>query len=153
MRITFFLLAALLLVAGCGGGADPVGVHPVTGKVVYSGKPAAGVHVFFYPVTAPTIPQIPMNPRGLTDADGRFTLSTYGEGDGAPEGGYQVILLWPQKNEPGEESDTDRLFGWYDAAHSKLKAEVKAGPNILKAFELEAKSGPPMASQGVPGRN
>jgi hypothetical protein len=31
----------------------------------------------------------------VTGPDGSFTLSTYGDGDGAPQGGYQVVLLWP----------------------------------------------------------
>jgi hypothetical protein len=94
-----------------------------------------------------------MNPRGVTGPDGRFVLTTYADGDGAAAGGYQVILLWPPSAKGGEESETDRLLGWYDAAHSKLTAQVKAGENRLPPFELPAVSGPPARSEGVPGRN
>jgi hypothetical protein len=153
MRTLCPLLPALALAAaaGCGRGDSPVAVHPVSGQVRYAGEPAAGVQVFFYPTSAPTVPDIPMNPRAVTGPDGRFTLTTYADGDGAAAGGYQVILLWPPAK--GGESDTDRLLGWYDVAHSKLTAQVQAGENKLPPFELPAVNGPPARSEGVPGRN
>src|SRR5688500_7600325 len=84
--IKYYLLTFTLLTLGCGGGNDSVTVHPVSGQVLYDHKPAAGVQVFLYPTSAPMMPQIPMNPRGVTGPDGRFKISTYGEGDGAAEG-------------------------------------------------------------------
>lgn len=148
--------AALAAAAGCGETKAPVPVHRVSGKVLYAGKPAAGVRVYFYPTSAPSVPDIPANPRGVTGPDGAFTLSTYGDGDGAPEGGYQVVLLWPpdrKDDEEGERAGSDRLLGWYDVAHSKLTAEVKPGANDLPAFNLPAATRPPEALEGVPGRN
>ena len=158
MRAATRLLPALTVAAvalGCGKANGPVPVHPVSGQVIYDGKPAAGVRVFFFPTSAPPVPEIPTNPHGVTGTDGRFTLTTYAAGDGAAEGGYQVILLWPQGDPEEEEgaSDSDRLFGWYDAVHSKLTAQVKPGENVLPPFKLPAVSGPPPQSEGVPGRN
>src|SRR5438046_1248625 len=116
-------LALLVLTAGCGS-ARPIRCHPVTGQVIYDGKPAAGVRVYLMPTSAPMVPQIPSNPHAVTGSDGRFSVGTYGDADGAPEGGYQIVLYWPKGPEGGSESsegdESDQLLGWYDAAHSKL---------------------------------
>jgi hypothetical protein len=146
--------AALALLAGCAGSGGPVVLHPVKGKVLYAGKPAAGVRVFFYPTTSPLPPEVPANPHGVTGPDGSFTLTSIVKDDGAMEGGYQVILFWPPDVKEGEEAtDQDRLLNWYDAKHSQLTADIKAGPNELPAFDLPAKSKPAGESEGVPGRN
>ena len=91
----------------------------------------------------------------MTRADGTFTLTTYAAGDGAPEGGYQVLLLWPAEAKEGEEEpEPDRLLGWYDVARSKLTVRVRAGENDLPPFNLPPVLGPPEALQGgIPGRN
>jgi hypothetical protein len=150
----YFPVLVLLTVPACSSSPEPVAVHPVSGQVLYDGKPAAGVKVFLYPTSAPTVPTIPTNPYGVTGADGRFTLSTYGNGDGAAEGGYQVILFWPPEiQEDEEEPDTDRLLGWYTAVHSKLSVEIRPGPNTLEPFKLPARTKPPEAAEGIPGRN
>jgi hypothetical protein len=153
MRVWFVLLAAAAA-AGCGKTDEAVAVHPVRGQVLYDGKPAAGVKVYFVPTSAPTLPRIPANPRGVTGPDGAFELSTFGDRDGAAEGGYQVVLLWTAPPAEGEEaSDSDKLLGWYGPVHSKLTAEVKAGSNTLSPFKLPAVTKPPGEVQGIPGKN
>jgi hypothetical protein len=148
------LSAALALACALGcGGKTPVKTHPVSGQVLVGGKPAAGVQVFLLPTSAPTVPDIPSNPFGVTDAEGRFTLGTYAPGDGAAEGGYQVIFLWPPETPEGEEATTDRFLGWYDAVHTTLTAHIKPGDNTLPTFKLPVVTRPPEAVQGVPGRN
>lgn len=149
-------LAALLTLACAVGGCGaklPVRTYPVSGQVLYGGKPAAGVQVFLLPTSAPTVPDIPSNPRGLTGADGRFTLGTFTAEDGAAPGGYQVILLWPPETTEGEEATTDRLLGWYSAVHSQLTTDIKPEENRLPVFNLPVVTRPPDAVQGVPGRN
>src|SRR5687768_12679614 len=136
--VLLFWASACLTLIGCRTSNEPVVVQPVRGKVIYASRPAAEDQVFFFLVIAANIPDIPMNPRGTTGLDGQFKLTTFEEGDGAAEGGYQVILLWPPKLKEGEESDSDRLFGWYDAAHSKIRVQIAAGDNNLKPFELPA---------------
>jgi hypothetical protein len=141
-------------VAGCDSGAGKVAVHPVRGQVLYDGRPAAGVQVYFLPTSAPGVPEVPANPHGVTGADGRFALGTFADGDGAAAGGYQVVLHWPPEPKyEDEETKEDRLMGWYTAARSKLTAEVKAGDNDLRPFNLPVRKGPPGQSEGVPGRN
>ena len=107
--------------------------------------------MFLMPTSATMIPQIPANPSGITDAQGMFKLSTYHPEDGAPAGGYQVVLSWPEKD--AGENDTDRLLGWYGAVHSTLTAQIAEGPNQLAPIRIPAVTKPPEAVQGIPGRN
>ena len=152
------LMPAVVLLAGCSGSDNgPIVVHPVAGKVIYDGKPAAGVVVTLIPNDAPMVPRIPQNPHAVTGSDGRFSISTFAEGDGAAEGGYQIVLSWPgpteENSESDEEMDTDRLMGWYDGTHSNFGIRVQAGQNEVPTFNLRRVTQPPPVSEGVPGRN
>lgn len=152
--------AAVMIAAGCGtqdNGA--VVAHPVSGQVLYDGKPVAGLQVTLLPTDAPVVPRIPQNPHGTTGADGRFTIGTFTDTDGAAEGGYQILVHWP-RTAPGaegeEEIDTaqdDRLLGWYDGLHSKLSVRVQPGGTSTLTIKLDKHSQPPPKSEGVPGRN
>jgi hypothetical protein len=85
----------LLLVAlvGCGNGKPPT--LPVTGKVIFAkNKPAVGALVVFHPKEAAREKQIGGKPFGKVDESGNFTLTTYAENDGAPEGEYAVTIDW-----------------------------------------------------------
>ena len=105
-------------------------VHPVRGKVVSQGKPAAGAFVLFVPLNEPDEAPDP-RPRAEVEGDGSFILSTYGDKDGAPAGEYKVTVTWPDR-----ETD-DRLQGRYaDFGAPKLKATIKEGQNDLPAFDL-----------------
>lgn len=159
-KLAFLIPAAVLLAAGCDGGPKGVAVHPVSGQVLYDGKPVAGIEITLLPTDAPMVPAIPRNPRGVTDEQGRFTIGTFGDADGAAEGGYQIICHWP-KTAPGTEGDEeevdpsedDRLLRWYDPLHSKFSVRVKAGENVIPTLKLDKHSQPPPKSEGVPGRN
>src|SRR5438105_15139802 len=93
------LLAALaLLAAGCSGRRS---VSPVSGQVFVGKKPAAGAMVTFHPVRDAGGPVY--RPNGYADAQGRFALTTYTQGDGAPAGEYVVTVEWiPAKKSPFE---------------------------------------------------
>ena len=160
------LLAALL--SGCSE-QKPADLtpHSVTGKVTYDGKPAVGVKVTLLPIDAPGVPKIPQNPHAVTKADGTFAITTFAAGDGAAEGGYQLVLAWPvdpeeraaraakgEKVESSDEAqDADRLMGWYDPLHSSVNVRVKPGANTVPAINIPKLTAPPPVSQGVPGRN
>jgi hypothetical protein len=77
------------------------------------------------------------------------------DGDGAAEGGYQIILLWPKGDTSSEEEGSipDRFLGWYTVAHTKLTAQIKAGANELPPIKVPTVKGPPGKIKGVPGRN
>ncbi len=85
------LVAALALpiVLGCGspGTAETA---KVTGTVTYKGNPLEGVSVGLIPQGAGGRPA-----SGLTDASGKFTLSTFKTGDGAIPGAHKVVISEP----------------------------------------------------------
>jgi hypothetical protein len=111
-------------------------VHPVRGKVLVGGKPAATALILFIPVNEPAQPTNP-RPRAEVAEDGTFVLSTYDAEDGAPAGDYIVSVTWPGGVLPdGREEPPDKLLGRYDGKRSKLRATVKEGPNELPPFNL-----------------
>jgi hypothetical protein len=152
MKLLPLLSLAAVVLAGCSESKKPLEIQSVTGKVFYEGKPAEGVRVFFYPTTAPQPPDVPQHPFGVTGADGRFTLSTFAKDDGAPLGGYQIVLLWPAA-ESESATDDDRFLGWFDIKHTKYTFEVKSGANEVPTIQINTIKGPPPESTGVPGRN
>jgi hypothetical protein len=82
-----------LIVAGCGGGRPAV--VPAGGKVMYNKTtPPVGALVVFHPASLDIEKQIGGKPVGKVKEDGTFTLTTYEEGDGAPEGEYGVTIDW-----------------------------------------------------------
>jgi hypothetical protein len=111
--------------------------------------------VLLLPTSAPIVPQVPQNPYGITDEQEKFQLSTYGNSDGAAEGGYQVVLLWPDENASSEAegASQDRFLGWYDATRTQLTVNIKTGTNELPAFKIPKVTRPPEDLKGVPGRN
>ena len=145
-RAAFVALAGLaLLGSSCRKG--PV-CYPVRGQVFVGGKPAEGALVVFVPENALGLDA--PRPSTSVGADGSFALRTYDSAtrtvqDGAPPGRYAVTVVWQSEGarDPGGERTAeeipDRLQGRYaDPATSKLRAEVKAGPNDLEPFQLPA---------------
>jgi hypothetical protein len=65
----------------------------VTGTVTYNGQPIEGVNVGFLPDSG-------RGAGGVTDASGRFTLSTFEPGDGAVPGTHKVVITEPSEDEP-----------------------------------------------------
>jgi hypothetical protein len=79
---------------GCGGeDVNRVPVLPVRGKVLLDGEPAVGAYVEFVQ-TNPSDVTRNLRPTCRVGENGEFILSTYGPGDGIPEGKYYVIVRW-----------------------------------------------------------
>jgi hypothetical protein len=132
------LAGLILLLSSCGqGGRKPV--YPTRGKVLDArNKPAAGALVIFHPVNAS--PDDLDKPRGYVDDTGAFTLTTYEQGDGAPEGEYIVTIEWrPKKKTPYDPEPQDLLQGRYSKPkESKIRARVeKQEMNEIKAFQVK----------------
>ena len=152
-RLRAVAVAALAAAAGgCGGGG---GLEPVSGQVLYRGRPAAGAAVFFHregskPGDGPV-------PTGVVDDRGRFRLTSGDLGNGAPPGRYTVLIGWEadptDAKGPGERArpgsppsakgrrasrvPADRFEGRYlDLRAPKFRAEVGAGGADLPPFEL-----------------
>ncbi len=122
-RLPLFLALVLLLgTVGCDGGGEH-GVASAGGTVTLDGKPVPDLVVTFTPQAAAGGDGNPgKSATGRTDADGKFTLSTYQMGDGAVVGTHQVAvgLDGPNPTPPGKLPENYSL-------------EVKPGKN---AFEI-----------------
>ena len=146
------LVILLLMLPGCSKDNIVIQTHKISGRILYDGKAAEGVSVYFGPIAAPRVPDIPANPYGVTDKQGRFTISTYGEGDGAPQGEYQIMMIWVDKNSK-EESSPDKFYGWFDAVNSKIMVQIKDGVNEIPDIQVPTITGPPPPVNGIVGRN
>ena len=93
MRLLAVALGALLiLTVGCGGPGAPK--FPIKGKVLVNGQPAAGLLVRFISSDESMVGQ-DRQPVGMTNKDGVFELSSFGNNDGATKGTYRVTFFWP----------------------------------------------------------
>jgi hypothetical protein len=138
------VLGVALALAGCGNdGRLPV--YPVSGELTINGAPAKGCVVTFVPAE-PALVGVVL-PTGTVDELGKFELTTYETGDGAPAGDYGVTLLWEATKWAGKDPDRgvdpvvtvrpDRLMDKYASPEqSKLQAKVVAGDNVLEPFRL-----------------
>lgn len=142
----------LLILVGCSQEKLPIPTQQISGRVLYDNKAAEGVAIYLGPIAAPTVPDIPANPHGVTDKNGRFSISTYGENDGAPKGKYQLMMMWIDENSKLE-SKTERFFGWYDSVNSKIMVEITDGENVIPDINVPVISGPPESVNGIVGRN
>ena len=141
------ILAAFIASAlGCGGPAR-VELHPATGQVLQSGKPAAGARVTLHPAGAIVDDQAKtLRPSGVADASGNYSLSTYVPDDGAPAGDWTVTVVWPdpkvdeklrQEMEADGNSVPDVLKGRYAKPESSpWKATIAEGPNTIPPIDL-----------------
>jgi len=133
LRYTTAVLA--LACASCGESSN---LHPVSGAVLYQGKPAAGATVFFRRRGGDTMNDHTI--MGIVQKDGSFTLVCGPHSKGVPAGEYDVLIQWKQdvKHAKGlARSGQDRLKGRYaDSKHPRLHAVVKAEVNHLPPLEL-----------------
>lgn len=74
---------------GCGNGRP--GLVPVSGTVTLNGEPVADADVYFQVLEVSGDYNRPSN--GKTDAQGKFTIGTYGKEDGVPVGKYRVAVI------------------------------------------------------------
>lgn len=132
------LLLVALVVVGCGKAPESWEVvHPVSGVLTYGGKPIAGAQVTLFPVDA-KVPDA-VRPTAVTEADGRFHLSTFAESDGAPAGDYRVSVIWHPvvHGEGGAVRGGNQLPVKYASPDSSgLTAKVDVGGSALSPIEV-----------------
>lgn len=136
-----------LLLAGCGGGDDgrPERV-PVSGTVMYNGKPLENAGVTFVPKG-----EGKRSATGATDAQGRYRLTTFDTNDGAIIGNHDVAFYAVKddnRNPDGTPRYSEEDPRWKppksiipdkygDPRKSGLTKEVTKGkPNVFD-FELK----------------
>lgn len=133
------LLALALCVAGFTGcGSGKPAVAPVSGKVMYQGKPLKFGQVFFHPEAG-------TQGRGTIQPDGTFTITTYQDQDGAQIAKHKVRITSFEVQDPN--GDPKRFAGGNGKSLIPEKytslvttdltnVEVNAGPNTFE-FELK----------------
>jgi hypothetical protein len=135
----FFLMAAICgAVVGCGRPE----MGPVSGTLRYQGNPVPDATVKFTAQSRPTAV-------GRTDAEGRYTLTTFRKGDGAYGGSHRVVVIpwmdgWidlPDDAQTGRKPPTvlprpDIPERYRQPSESPLKAEVVAGKNNVINLEM-----------------
>lgn len=84
--VSALLLTCSSVGASCGGQAGSQGTVAATGKVTYRGQPVPGATVGFTPLGKGRAAS------GVTDAHGRFELTTLRPGDGVLPDKYQVAV-------------------------------------------------------------
>ncbi len=101
---------------------------PVSGEVYVDGKPGGTIKVDLHDVKGVDTKQ-PTYSSAFTDDNGKFVVSTYEQGDGAPEGEYAVTFVWGQLNLMSMQyGGPDKLKGKYsDPAKSQFRVTVKKG--------------------------
>ena len=112
-RFSILTLLGTIALAGCGGaGEDPnrPTTYPVTGIVTLNGSPVEGAQITFYSEAGGDAAQ---GAFGRTDAEGRYSLTSFDPGDGAVAGSYIVTVAKysssPESSAPLTESDPNYI--------------------------------------------
>lgn len=88
-RDFYWLMLSCVLGVGCSG-AEQFPLAKATGTVTCDGKPVAKAIVYFEPLRSGETAVIGKQGFALTDESGKFTVSSYGENDGAVVGRHIV---------------------------------------------------------------
>jgi hypothetical protein len=125
------LLWGLCIAVGCSAEQGPKNpkCYPVSGRVLVDGKPAVRAVVSFHPTAPQEDGKISVG-QTMTDDDGKFRMTTFSAGDGAPKGDYIVTIVasWVVK-EGHDVPVPDLLKGEYATKEkSTLKATVGEVP-------------------------
>lgn len=143
-RRLVLLSVAMVFAGGCGGGDAPSRkeTFPVVGVVKIDGAaPGSEVQLTCHPAVGMDTSQ-PTISQSATDAEGKFSISTYVDGDGVPPGDYTLTFKWQEFNLFSREySGADKLKNRYgDPAKSEFKFTVKPGEQLdLGVIELKTK--------------
>ncbi len=128
------------LLSGCKDeprGGPRVVTIPVSGVVTVDGKPQGQIAIRAEPVNGPT----PTNstPSTFTEADGKFSLTTYETGDGVPVGEYKLTFKWGQINLFNGRYEGDKFKGKYadpDKSEVSIQVTESSEPVDLGAIDL-----------------
>ncbi len=114
---------------------------PVKGEVSVDGQPAGGLAITCNNVAGMDA-KMPTVSQTFTKDDGKFEISTYGQGDGVPEGEYTLTFIWGKPDLlHGGYGGPDKLKGRYkDPQKSTIRFKVEKGkPTDLGKIELTTK--------------
>ena len=130
-----------------------VKLYPVRGTVYINGSPASDVNVMFTRTEPIEGFSTPLSPSGVTDDDGTFRLMSFDPDDGAPEGDYQVTIIYPMNRFNKNLSGIDRLKGKFaNPKSSGVTAKIEPKVNNLAPFDLKAEVMPLPQNTGTAGK-
>lgn len=134
-----FGAALLPMLSGCSGGKSAwEKTHPASGVISYKGKPIVDAELSFFPEdkTAPDS----VRPKAKSTEGGKFTVWTFAQGDGAPEGSYKVTVV---HNEVAVSNDTivakpnDLPEKYSKVDSTDIIVKIAAGQNEIPKIELK----------------
>jgi hypothetical protein len=135
-----WVFVVLVSITGCSNESKPLPTFKTSGVVKYNKQPLAGALVLL--IANNGSKEVP---KGTTNEQGEFQLTTYAMNDGAPEGNYQVkVVKEPQGLDDGADNvvRTSSLPTKYSSEKtSGISVVIKSESNQLTPFEL---SGPPI---------
>lgn len=144
MKFQVLIVAFLLgYIAGCGkppADAPSVPIHPVSGIVTLDAKPIEGARLALISLQGQQPGDI--TPNGISDAEGKFQVSTYTVADGAPDGAYAITVSWPEIRNAGSsepEYGKERLPKRYQIAEQSGFV-VTVSEDLQDPLNLELKS-------------
>ncbi|MBX9581405.1 MAG: carboxypeptidase-like regulatory domain-containing protein [Gemmataceae bacterium] len=127
--------AALVVAAGCGGGAKPV---KVAGRVTLDNQPLPGATIVFTPDGGTG-----NIASGRTDDAGEFQLTTFGPDDGAVPGDYKItvkvdgVLDTPLEGDPMNMDDAAKTKFFMKMSAKTKAAEEKEKKERKKRGERD----------------
>jgi hypothetical protein len=139
MFLLLTMASVLSMLSSCAK-ADRKPVYRVHGRVFdANNRPATGALVILHPVD--TSDRKPVKPLAYVDEQGAFALTTYAQGDGAPEGEYAVTIEWREKSATpfaAQKEGEDRLHGRYgNPKTSNLRVKIeKQADNVLPPIQV-----------------
>ncbi len=117
-----WMFPVILAMYGCGGDATRPAIATVTGVVTLDGTPLENATVLFQPENG-------RPSSGITDKDGRYTLSYAAGVPGAAEGAHTVYIRTLIPGEDGEPPVSPEKLPAKYHDESGLRVEVKSGAN------------------------
>jgi hypothetical protein len=121
---SFASLLAILICVGCNSGSKRPPTYPVSGTVTYQGKPLEGAMVTFVPAEGSTHEAA----TGLTDAEGKFKLTTYSADDGANLGDYLVKVAKYDGKKPTKEEQDAYIISYEEEQKLQFATDEKPTP-------------------------
>jgi hypothetical protein len=144
MKRLLSLAIALLGAAITGCGERPYDVVEVSGQVLLDGQPLPGAHVLFRPTEKSSAGPEAF---GKTDADGKYSLTTIFDDDGATVGRNVVSITTLQVQEDPSDPDNggarnvlnpERVPSHYNHK-SEIFFDVRAGGSQTANFYLQTR--------------
>jgi hypothetical protein len=138
MRPWFLIPLFCLVLAGCGG---PYKTVSVSGRITRNGAPVANMAVLFQPLATADNKEPGPGSTGVTDSDGRYTLTLIGRSTRGAVIGKHRVKITPMTQEADSTDDPSKLVKPNPRKRKRepaLEFDVPAGGTDSANFDLPA---------------